>query len=481
MVSRLTPLDASFYFLEESTTPMHVGSLAIFSVPHKESHALEYEELLAVVESRLAQVPRYRQKVREIAFGLARPVWVDDPDFDITYHVRRSALPNPGTNSQLHELIGRLTSRPLDKTRPLWEMYVVEGLENNRIAIYTKSHESLVDGNAALEISQVILDSTANQPSRVLDLWMPEREPTDSELVVSAVAELIARPGEGLETLRSAAKDVASSFSKLAETAGSVVSMVRSAAVRTAPSSPLNVEISRNRRFAVSSSKLDDYRRIRAKYNCEVNDVILAVISGALRNWLISRGEPVTASTTIRAMVPMSVYGEGDFPATQFGSEAEPDVSIEASHVSSFLVNLPVGESNPVVRLSQVAHSTESHSHASKLVDAGSLIRLSVFSPPTLHAMGARAASGFSRRMFNILITNVPGPQFPLYFNGAEMVEMYPVPPLVKNQVLTIGLTSYNGMVYYGFNADRDAMSDVDVLTAMIDESLEELREAALQ
>jgi diacylglycerol O-acyltransferase len=226
----------------------------------------------------------------------------------------------------------------------------------------------------------------------------------------------------------------------------------------------------------VVKTELGDYRKIRARYGCEVNDVILAVVSGALRNWLLSRGEPVAESTTVRAMVPMSVYVDPDTDVDlgQRGEWSDP-----RSMVSSFLIDLPVGEPNAVVRLSHVAHAMEAHAKQSRRVTAQTLVRLSGFAPATLHAMSARAASSFSQRMFNLMITNAPGPQMPLYVGGARMLEMYPVSPLLKNQTLSIALTSYDGNVYYGLNADRDAMADVDVVAALLYQSLEELLDAS--
>lgn len=472
MVRKLSNLDSSFYYLEESTTPMHVGTLAIFRKPEDK---LDYDTLLTLIEQRIALVPRYRQKVREVARGLGRPVWVDDADFDITYHVRRSALPRPGDDVQLHELIARLISRPLDRSRPLWELYLVEGLSEDRAAIFIKSHEALVDGVEHMEIGQVIFDRKPRPPVANEDLWMPEREPSDLQLLAGAVVDLVSRPRDGLETLRLATKDVTTTVTQVVHGAGKLASLVWSAA-NTAPTSPLNVPISRSRRYAVTSTRLDEYRRIRARYGCTVNDVVLSVITGALRNWLVSRGEPVAVSATVRALVPMAVYMESAALESTAGAST---ASEKRNSVSSFLIDLPVGEPNPVVRLSQVAHATEVHANSGRSVGAGTLVKLSGFAPATLHAMGARVASAFSQRGFNLIITNAPGPQFPLHAAGVRMTEMYPVPPLIKNQALSIGVTSYDGWIYYGLNADREAMADIDVVASMLEESLEELRDAA--
>lgn len=468
MVTRLSSSDASFYHLENTSTPMYVGTLSILRKPRA---GLTYETLLATVERRLPQIPRYRQKVREVTLGLARPVWIDDGDFDITYHIRRSALPSPGSDAQLHDLVARLGSRPLDRSRPLWEMYLVEGLAKNRIAIYTKSHQALVNGMTALEIGHVIADRNQKGPEFGEDIWIPAREPSDTQLLLGAVGEWIARPRAQMTAARSTVTEMVTNTSQIVEAARRVADVARTIARGTAPSSPLNTTVSRNRRFTVASHDLDDYRRLRARYDCDVNDVVLAVVAGTLRNWLMSRGEPVTSTSTVRAMAPMSVYPDGELDV------AGPGQAI--SEVSPFLVDLPVGEPNAVVRLSQIAHATESVSTASSLVDARTIVTLSGFAPPTLHAMGIRVATSFSARVFNLLITNVPGAQKQMYVAGTKLLETYAVPPLLHNQTLAIGVTSYNGMLYFGINADRDAMSDVDVLPSLLRESLDELLESA--
>jgi WS/DGAT/MGAT family acyltransferase len=471
MVTRLSTADASFYRLENSATPMYVGSLSILRRPRA---GLSYEALLATVEKRLAQIPRYRQKVREIGVvgvGIARPVWIDDGDFDITYHVRRSALPSPGSDEQLHELIARLAARPLDKTRPLWEMYLVEGLAKNRVALYTKSHQALINGMTALEIGHVIADRTRNPPPFPEDIWVPERDPGHSRLLLGALTDWMVGPGTQLQAVGSALAGVATNYGELLDVGRRAVNIARTVARGTAPSSPLNATVSRHRRFTVASGSLEDYRTVRARYECDINDVVLAVVAGALGNWLMSRGVAVSPTETVRAMAPLSVYAEGQHDSTGPGQMI--------SQVTPFLVDLPVGEANPVVRLSQIAHATESIPAAARLVDARTIVTLSGFAPPTLHAMGIRVATSFSARLFNLLITNAPGAQSQMYVAGTKLLETYAVPPLLHNQALAIGVTSYNGMLYFGINADREAMSDVDLLPALLSQSLEELLEAS--
>jgi WS/DGAT/MGAT family acyltransferase len=458
VTDRLSALDVSFLYLEEPTTPMHVGGLAVFQPPEE---GFDYDRLVGLIEDRISLVPRYRQKIRWVPGHLANPVWVDDADFDIAFHVRRSALPRPGSDAQLRELVGRLMSRRLDRHRPLWEMYLVEGLEAGRIAVITKTHHAMVDGISAVDIGQVILDVTPTPRDVPDDLWMPQPPPSALGLVADAVTELVRRPPAVIDAVRMGVLDIRSTAGKLVGAAGGLAAAARVAA-RPAPDTPLNVPIGEQRRFGVARTDLDDYKRVRKAHGGTVNDVVLATVAGALRGWLLSRGESVTAGTTVRAMVPVSVRPDGEQAAL-------------GNRVSSYLVDLPVGEPDPVVRLSQVSFAMKAHKESGQSVGADAIVALSGFAPPTLHSLGARAANGFSRRLFNLVVTNVPGPQFPLYAAGAQMLEMFPVVPLAKGQALCIGLTSYNGGVYYGLNADRDALPDVDVVGSMLEESLAEL------
>lgn len=464
MTDRLSALDVSFLYLEGRTTPMHVGGLAIFAVPEG---GFDYERLVELIEDRIGLVPRYRQKVRDVPGHIANPVWVDDSDFDITYHVRRSALPRPGSDEQLREFCARIQSRPLDRNRPLWEMYLVEGLEGDRFAIITKSHHAMVDGINAMEIGQVILDPSPKPREVPDDLWMPAPEPSSTQLLTGAVSDLVQRPSALLDTVRLGMADIRTVAGRVLDAVGGVASAVR-AAVRPAPSSPLNVAIGEQRRYGVARTSLDDYKLVRKQHGGTINDVVLATVAGALRGWLLFRGEAVTPATTVRAMVPVSVRS------------AAADVDgLLGNHVSALLVDLPVGEPSPLMRLSQVSYAMKGHKESGQSVGADALVALSGFAPPTLHAMGARLANGLTRRLFNLVVTNVPGPQVPLYAAGARMLEMFPIVPLAGGQAVTIGLTSYAGGVFYGLNADRDAMADVDVLANLIEESLSELVSAS--
>lgn len=458
MVERLSALDASFVYLDEPGMPMHVGGLLVLETPPGGLDALA-----ALIEARLALVPRYRQRIALVPGHLANPVWVDDQDFDLAYHLRRSGLPRPGTEAQLLDLVSRLTSRSLDRNRPLWEAYLIEGLSGNRVAVMTKTHPALVDGLSAIDIGQVLLDvdPDASPPEPVE--WLPARTPSGAALVLQALDEYLRRPTSVVETARAAVADLGVTAGRIGNVAGSVLRAVGST-VLPAPQTPLNAPVGRQRRVAVARARLDDVKRIRTVHGGTVNDVLLTVVTGALREWLLSRGEPVVAGTSIRALVPVSL---------------QEDDGSSATRVSSQLVDLPVGEPNPRVRLARLGYAMRGVGGSGRGRSADHLIALTGFAPSTLHALGARAARGLSRRLFNLVITNVPGPQVPLYAAGGEMLEVFPIVPLARGQGLAIGMTSYHGTVFFGFDADRDSVGDVDVLADLVEQQVDELLEAA--
>ncbi|MFL6144461.1 MAG: WS/DGAT/MGAT family O-acyltransferase [Labedaea sp.] len=452
MADRLSALDASFLYLEERSAPLHVGSVAVFRRPRS---GFEYGRMCGLIERQLTNAPRYRQKIVPVPAQLARPVWVDDPDFDLTYHVRRSALPRPGNEEQLLDLVARLMSRPLDHARPLWEVYLVEGLARGHVALVTKTHQALVDGVRTVDIGQLILATSAYEPEQRAPHWLPGRPPGRPALVLDAVRETVRRPAQVIENARSAAVDAASTARRVAGAMSGLLAAIGDVA-RPAAAGPLNVPIGSQRRFAVARADLDDLRRCGAEHGGTVHDVVLAVVAGALRAWLLSRGEPVTSSTTLRALVPLAVSAAGDT-------------------VTPYLVDLPVGEPNPFVRLQHIGHAMRAHTDSARSVAADALLRAGAYSPATLHALGARAATSFAKRIFNLVITYVPGPQRPLYAGTAQLTEVFPVVPLIREQALAVGVTSYDGGVYFGLTGDRDAMSDVDTVAKMVAESVDEL------
>ncbi len=440
---------------------MHVGGVALFQAP---AEGFDYDRLVRLIKARIALVPRFRQRIRWVPGGLGNPVWVDDGSFDVTYHVRRSALPRPGTEAQLRDLVARIMSRPLDRTRPMWEMYLVEGLERGRFAVLTKTHHAMVDGVGALDIGQVILDTDPQPRETAVDTWHPAREPSNVELVVGAVNDIVRSPAAVVEGVRHGLADVSKTVTSIGRQLVGMASTAVTVAKST-PDSPLNVEIGEQRRFATTAMRLGDLKDIRKAHGGTVNDVVLAITSGALRSWLMTRDESVGTRTTIRALVPVSVR--------------ERDDVTSGNQVAAFLVDLPVGEPDPVVRLQRVSFEMAQHKERGQMLGAEAIVAVAGFAPPTLHSLGARVGSSLSKRIFNLVVTNVPGPQVPLYAGGAKMLAVYPVVPLSKGQAVSIGLTSYNGGVFFGLNADRDAMPDVDVLGQCLADAAEELLDTA--
>lgn len=467
---RLSRQDVSFLYLEQPATTMHAGTVMVFRPP---AGGLDVEALVGHIGSRLSLVPRYRQRIKQVPGRLANPVWVDDDRFDLEFHVRRSALPRPGDDDQLADLVARLQSRPLDRRRPLWEVYLVEGLSGGRFALVTKVHQALVDGVRTVDLAQVVLDDSPVATDPPEPPWTPRPAPHPADLVLGAVAEAVARPSELADVVRHGLADVrdtAAATTRAASRVAGLAGLARGWA-GAAPPSPLTAGTTPHRRFAMVTTDLADYRQVRAGVDSvSVNDVVLAVLAGALRSWLMTRGEPVAGSSVVRTLVPMSVRDpDADGPA---GGPQTP------GRVASFLLDLPTGEASPLIRLHQVAYQTRVHRDTGRAVDAARLAGMAGFAPPTLHSLGARVAAGLSRRMFHLVVTNVPGPQEPLYAAGSQLLSTFPVIPLADAQSLAIGLTSYAGSVYYGLNADREAMPDLAVVGSCIHDALAELREA---
>ncbi len=468
MTDRLSATDAAFLYAEDKSAPMHVGGVVVLQPA---PGTFDYQHLVDLIAARLTLVPRYRQRVRFVPGRLARPVWVDDANFDLTYHVRRSALPEPGTAAQLEDMVGRLISRPLDRTRPLWELYVIEGLQNGRIALINKTHHAMVDRIGAVDVAAAILDLSERPRTLPEQPWIAQPAPSDVDLIVDAIADITSRPSDLLDVVRLAAADIGSTVAKMGHVGAEVVEILRRT-IKPAPRSVLNMTMSGQRRFATFRLDLADVKIIRSAHSASVNDVILTLITAALRTWLLARGEAVTATTTLRALVPMSVLA----PAANGRPEGPA-----SSPVVSYLVDLPVAESNPVMRLHQVSFAMGAHSDSGRQVGADALLALGRFAPPTLHALGARVAGQLSGRMYNVLITNVPGPQVRLYAGGSPVEAMYPVAPLAAGQALAVACTSYNGAVFFGLTADRDAIPDLGEFALHIGEAIEELLPGSAQ
>jgi diacylglycerol O-acyltransferase len=441
---------------------MHNATVEIFEPGPT---GFDYQQLVALIADRIAFVPRYRQLLAPVPGRLANPVWVDDPDFDLGFHVRRSALPRPGGLDQLRELVGRIISRPLDRDRPLWEVYFVEGLSEGRVALLSKSHQILVDGVETVDLGQVLLD-VSDQPHLLEhDEWQPVRRPTPASLVVDAL-------NDSLHSPTTVANTVLGNIDAALRTTNGVLTRLSTmtnalANRRTTADSPINGVLSQQRRFLAVRTELADYRAIRQAHGGTINDVILATITGALRAWLMTRTESMGGLRQLRAMVPMSVIDD-ELEATSLGTQ-----------IAGHLVDLPIGEPSPVVRLHQVSYSFQAHKETGRAVAANRLAGIAGFAPTTFHALGSRLAATELRRGFHLSVTNVPGPQFPLYAAGARMLETYPVHPLLPGHALAIGVTSYDGGVFFGVTADRDALPEIGLFAQCLRESLDELLDTA--
>ncbi|GAA2119969.1 wax ester/triacylglycerol synthase family O-acyltransferase [Nocardioides bigeumensis] len=460
MSDRLRARDLALLAIESPSAPLHNATVEIFD---PEDSGFDHADLVGLIADRIAFVPRYRQRLQAVPGHLANPVWVDDPGFDLAYHVRRSGLPRPGTLDQLRDLVARIVSQPLDRSRPLWEVYFIEGLEKGGFALLSKSHQILVDGVETVDLGQVLLDVSPEPKVLAHDEWRPRSRPTAAALVADAVQESLQHPSTVIETAQSTAEAAlragSASVRRLAEVGAALTSR------RPVRDSPVTGPLSRQRRFVAVRTDLAVYRRIRNAHGGSVNDVILATIAGGLRGWLLTRSESMSGLRRLKAVVPMSVIDD-ELEATSLGTQVAPH-----------FVDLPIGEASPVVRLHQVTYSFKAHRETGRAVAANRLAGIAGFAPTTFHALGSRVAAGELHKGFHLSVTNVPGPQFPLYAAGARMVATYPVHPLLPGHALAIGVTSYDGGVFYGLTADRDLLPDVDTLGETLVEALDELDE----
>jgi diacylglycerol O-acyltransferase / wax synthase len=454
-LDRLTAIDASFLHQEGPTSHMHVGALALFEGPPP-----AFTEVLDALRGRLHLVPRYRQKLSVPPAGTGRPLWVDDPSFNIEYHVRHTALPRPGSEDQLLRLAGRIFSQQLDRSKPLWEVWMVEGLREGGFSLITKTHHALIDGVAGVDIAQVIFD-LGPVPTEVPhpdEPWQPEPEPSSAEVLAAgamgllrtgartaaAAVSLAARPGEALRSARTALEGLGE---------------VAWAGLNPAPETPLNVEIGPHRRFRVVRNDLADFKAVKNAFGGTVNDVVLAVVSGALRGWLQSRGVR-TEGLELRALVPVSIRSQDERGTT-------------GNRLAAMRGPLPVYIEDPVARLRTVKTSMDGLKESKQAVGAEVLASVQNFAPPTILAQASRL--NFSTRLFNLLVTNVPGPQFPLYLRGRQLLDVFPIAFLPKDHALAIAIMSYNGRMNFGLLGDYDALPDIDVIADGIRASLAEL------
>jgi diacylglycerol O-acyltransferase / wax synthase len=456
---RLTPIDASFLHQEGPTSHMHVGGLTILEGP-----PVAMEDFLEQIRQRLHLVPRYRHKLAHTALDSGRPVWIDDPNFNLEFHVRHTALPPPGDWEQLRGLTARIFSQALDRSKPLWEMWLIEGLEDDRFALISKTHHALIDGISGVDLATVLFD-LSREPTEVKHSgrpWMPHPEPGTVELLLTGLRgalragvelaagalDVIAHPDQALGRAREAAEGI-----------GEIVW----AGLNPAPETPLNVDIGPHRRFVGVASQLEDFKLIKNAFGATVNDVVLAVVAGALRNFLIARGIR-TEGMELRALVPVSVRAQDEHH--QLGNR-----------IVAMRGPLPVYIADPIQRLRFVKHAMDGLKESKQALGAEVLAGVQNFAPPTVLAQASRL--NFSTRLFNLIVTNVPGPQFPLYVLGREMQEAYPVAFLPQHHALAIAIMSYNGQMNFGLLGDLDALADIDTLGENIAAELATLVELA--
>jgi diacylglycerol O-acyltransferase / wax synthase len=459
-LDRLSSTDASFLHQEGPSSHMHIGGVLIFQGPPP-----DFADFLNHIRGRLHLVPRYRQKLATPPLETGRPLWVDDPDFNIEYHVRHTALPAPGTEEQLFLLAARIASQPLDRDKPLWENWLVEGLEGDRFALISKTHHSLVDGVSGVDLATVLFDLEPTPPTQSpakLEPWQPHREPSSAELVAAGVRGIIGTAAGMVTRAASAATRPVTSLGKLRDAAEGV-GEIAWAGLNPAPVTPLNVEIGPHRRYAVVRHQLADYKAVKNAFGGTVNDVVLTVVSGALARWLESRGVR-TEGLEMRALVPVSV--RTDAHRNTLGNQ-----------LTVMRGPLPVYIHDPVSRLAFVRRAMDGLKESKQAVGAATLAAVNDLAPPTILAEASRL--NFSTRLFNLLVTNIPGPQIPLYLLGRQLEDLFPLAFLPKNHALAVAIMSYNGGLDYGLLGDYDALPDIGVIADGIEASLQELLDAA--
>jgi WS/DGAT/MGAT family acyltransferase len=461
-MERVGPQDASFFYLETPNVHQHVGGLQVLDPSTRSDGKLLFADVVRLIQSRLHLVPRFRQRAVRPPLPVALPMWLDDPEFDIAFHVRRAALPAPGGRTELQEFVQRVFSRPLDHTKPLWELYVIEGMQDGLAAVLTKVHHAMIDGAAAMDIASVVFDTTPEPRTVRVPPWRPQPWPSSSELMLGALRDEILHP---LQTLASAARLTLDAPARAARVAGGVLSGIAETlgAGMPAPLSPLNRPIGPNRRFAMTEAPLQEFKDIKNALGGTVNDVVLASVAGGLHRWLRARHEPVR-SRTLRAMVPVSV-------------RLPDDPSGMGNRLSSLFVDLPVGSMGAKRRLAVIREETKNLKESRQVVGAEFLMNIGAWAPPTIHALAARVAA--RARFFNLVVSNVPGPQVPLYVAGAKLLGAYPLMPLAGGTGLSVAVTSLAGTMAFGLVGDWDTLPDIEVLATGLAESIEELRKAA--
>jgi diacylglycerol O-acyltransferase len=458
-LDRLTPIDASFLHQESAQSHMHIGALAVLEGPPPPT-----SELLEQIRERLHLVPRYRHKLASTPLDSGRPVWVDDPNFNLEFHIRHTALPAPGGWEQLCALTARIFSQQLDRSKPLWEMWLIEGLEDDRFALITKTHHSLVDGIGGVDLATVLFDLSPDPPPLQHSgrAWEPHTEPGTARLVASGLRGAVRAGVELSEGAVHAITHPERALARAREVTEGLGEVIW-ATLNPAPETPLNVPIGPHRRYYGIAASLDDFKIVKNAFGGTVNDVVLAVVTGALRTFLIARGRRVEG-VEMRALVPVSVRAE-----SERGEVGNRIVAVRSP--------LPVYIADPIQRLHFVSRSMDGLKESKQALGAEVIAGAQNFAPPTILAQASRL--NFSTRLFNLIVTNIPGAQFPLYVLGREMLEAYPIAFLPENHALAIAILSYNGHMNFGLLGDFDALPDLDMIRTNMVEELATLVELA--
>jgi WS/DGAT/MGAT family acyltransferase len=461
---RLTALDASFLHMERLETPMHVGAVSVFEgEPFFDADGhFRLADIRELVLARLPLLPRFRKRLMPTPLEQGRPIWIDDDRFDIAYHVRLTALPKPGTWDQLVTLTTRVQETLLDRDRPLWELWFVEGLEGGHVGLIQKTHHALVDGVSGVDVATILLDVTPDYENVETTEWEPQAAPAGSRLFVDSLVERVTEPTEIIRSARHAIRGPRRAASRAAQVARSFSTMATRDSL--APKTSLNATaVGRHRRLGVVRVPLPDVKEIRSGLGGTVNDVVLAAVGGGFGRFLADRGEAVE-DVKLRVMCPVSVRSDDERGAL-------------GNRVSAMFVSLPIGPMPPEERLDAVRATTKDLKEKQQAVAADFLTGLTQYAAPTLMSMAARVAH--RQPLFNFVCTNVPGPQVPLYLMGARMLEAFPIVPLTSNTSVVVGILSYDGTLHFGLFADRDAVPDIEHLAACIDDAFAELLKTA--